>query len=177
MITRIEKEKQVKDLSETIQKAKAGFLVDFQGLNVEQITEMRKKLKNEGLADMKVCRNSLFKKALDNYPEMKEHLNLSLTHSNAFVFVFGEPSRVAKILSNYVGQTETLKIKTGFLDGKGISLTDIKTLATLPSFEELRAKVLSVFSAPMSKLLSVFSAAPKELLQVMVSYKDKGKEK
>lgn len=177
MITRIEKEKQIKTLSENIQKAKAGFLVDFQGLNVEQITEMRKKLRNEGLADMEVCRNTLFKKALDNYPEMKEHLNPSLTHSNAFVFAFGEPSRVAKILSHYVEQTEILKIKAGFLGGKGISLNDIQMLATLPSFEELRAKLLSVLSAPMSKLLSVFSAAPKGLLQIMVSYKDKSREK
>ena len=177
MITRLKKEKQVKALSENIQKAKAGFLVDFRGLNVEQITKMRKELRNEGLADMKVCRNTLFKKAFDSYPEIKEHLHSSLTHSNAFVFVFGEPSKVAKILSNYVEQTETLKIKTGFLDGKGINLSDIKTLATLPSFEVLQAKFLSVLSAPLSKLLAVFSAAPQGLLQVISSYKEEKEKK
>ncbi len=177
MITRLRKEEQVKSLSESIQKAKAGFLVDFQGLNVEQITKMRKELRNEGLADMKVCRNTLFKKALDDYPEVKEHLQSKLTRSNAFVFAFGEPSKVAKILSNYVEQTETLKLKTGFLDGKGINLVDIKTLATLPTLEVLQAKFLSVLSAPLSNLLAVFSAAPQGLLQVMGSYKEEKEKK
>lgn len=176
MITRLKKEEQVKSLSESIQKAKAGFLVDFQGLNVEQITKMRKELRSKGLADMKVCRNTLFKKALDSCPEIKEHLQSKLTNSNAFVFAFGEPSKVAKILSNYVEQTETLKLKTGFLEGKGIDLVDIKTLATLPSLEMLQAKFLSVLSAPLSKLLAVFSEAPQGLLQVMTAYKEE-KEK
>ena len=142
MITRANKEKQVQALSDSLKKAKAGFLVNFQGLNVQQVTEMRKDLRNEGLADMKVCRNTLFRKALDDYPEMKEHLNKSLTGANAFVFAFDDPSRVAKILSDYVKKTEILKIKTGVLDGKGISAQNITTLAKLPPLEILRAQFL-----------------------------------
>ena len=176
MITRANKEQQVQALSESIQKAQAGFLVNFQGLGVQQITEMRKDLRNEGLADMKVCRNTLFRKALDTYPEMKKHFSNSLTGPNAFVFAFGDPSRVAKILSNYVNKTEILTIKTGMLEGKGISAKDIKALATLPPIEVLKAQFLAVLSAPMSKLLSVFSAAPQGLLQVLSAHKDKGEK-
>ena len=173
MITRLKKEQQIQSLSESMKKAKAGFLVNFQGVSVQQITEMRKDLRNKGLADMKVCRNTLIRKALSTWPEAKEHLDSELTGSNAFVFAFEDPSRAAKILSDYVEKTETLQIKKGVLEGKGISIQDIKTLATLPSIEVLRAQLLSVLSAPMSKLLSVFLAVPQGLLRVFDAYKDK----
>ncbi len=171
MITRLEKEAQVKNISDNIQKAKAGFLVDFQGLSVQQITEMRKELRNEGMADMKVCRNTLFKNAFSAWPEMKEHFSSSLTGANAFVFAFGEPSRVAKVLADYAEKTEALQIKKGMLDGKGISAEDVKALAKLPPMEVLRAMLLGVFSAPLSQLLSVFSAVPESLLRVMSARK------
>lgn len=173
MITKVKKEKQVQFLSENIKKAQAGFLVNFQGLSVEQMTEMRKSLKDKGLADMKICRNTLFRKAMDDYPEIKEHLSSSLTGSNALVFAFDNPSKVAKILSDYVEKTEILKIKAGVLEGKGISMEDIKALAKLPSIEVLKAQLLGVLSAPMSKLLSAFSGVSQGLLSVLSSYKDK----
>lgn len=173
MITKVKKEKQVQFLSENIKKAQAGFLVNFQGLSVEQMTEMRKSLKDKGLADIKICRNTLFRKAMDDYPEMKEHLNASLTGSNALVFAFDNPSKVAKILSDYVEKTEILKIKAGVLEGKGISMEDIKALAKLPSIEVLKAQLLGVLSAPMSQLLSAFSGVSQGLLSVLSSYKDK----
>ncbi len=173
MLTRSDKEKQVQILSENMKKAKAGFLVNFQGLNVQQITEMRKDLRKEGLADMKVCRNTLLRRAISDYPEVKKHLQPELVGSNAFVLAFDDPSRVAKILSDYVEKTEMLQIKTGMLEGKGISLKDIEILSQLPGIEVLKAQLLSVLSAPMSKLLRAFSAAPQGLLRVLDSYKDK----
>ena len=173
MITRSKKEEQIKSVSDNFQKAKAGFLVNFQGLNVQQITEMRKELKHEGLADMKVCRNTLFKNALSSNPEMKEHFSTSLTGSNAFVFVFGEASRVAKILSNYVEKTELLQIKKGMLDGKGISSEDVKMLSKLPPMEVLRAQLLGTLSAPLSQLLAVFSKIPEVFLQIVDSHAKK----
>lgn len=177
MITKLKKEKQIQLLSENIKKAQAGFLVNFQGLNVEQMTEIRKLLKNEGCADIKICRNTLFRKAMADYPEVKEHFSSNLTGSNAFVFAFDNPSKVAKILSDYVEKTEVLKIKTGVLDGKGMSLEDIKALAKLPSIEVLKAQFLGILSAPMSKLLSIFSVVPQGLLSVLASYKDKVEKK
>jgi len=176
VITRLKKEKQVKHISDCIQRSKAGFLVDFQGLNVQQVTEMRKELRNKDLADMRVCRNSLISKALENYPEVKEHFNNHLTGSNAFVFAFEDPVKVAKILSDYVKKTDILKIKTGVLEGKGMSKQDISMLATLPSIEGLKSQFLSVLSAPLSKLLFAFSAAPQGLLRVLSTYKDKNKK-
>ncbi len=176
MITRLDKEAQIRNISDKLQKAKAGFLVSFQGLNVQQITEMRKELKNQGLADMKVCRNTLFKNALAVCPEVKEHLSSCMTGTNAMVFAFKEPSRVAKILADYAEKTDILKIKKGMLDGKAINAEDVHLLAKLPPMEVLRARLLGTLSAPLSKLLSVYSAVPQALLRVIDSYSKKGKK-
>ena len=175
-MTRSDKEKQIQDLSESMKKAQAGFLVNFQGLSVQQITALRKDLRNKGQADMKVCRNTLINRALSENSDIKEHFASHLTGSNGFVFAFENPSAVAKLLSGYVKETEVLQIKAGMLEGKGLDAQDIKVLADLPPLEVLRAQFLSVLSAPMSRCLSLFSAVPEALLRVLSGYKDKQKK-
>ncbi len=166
MITKADKEKQVQELSDSLKKAKAAFLVGFQGINVEQVTQMRKDLqKNAG--EMKVFRNTLLKQALVKEPEILKHLTPTLTGANAFVFAMDDPCSVAKTITNYVKQTEILKIKTGVLEGKGISALDVKTLGALPSINVLKAQLLAVFSAPLRRVLYVLSAAPIGFLRVI----------
>lgn len=173
MITREIKQKQIKFLSDSMQKSKASFLVDFKGLSVPEITELRKELRTNNLADMKVCRNTLIQKSLDLYPEAKKHLSSYLKGSNAIVFSYDNPSEVAKILCKYANKTEALNIKIGVLGKDSINVADIKALATLPSIEVLKAQLLGVLSAPMSKLLAVFSAAPQGIVRALSEYKDK----
>ncbi len=175
-MTRLDKEKQIQGLSENIKKSRAGFLVNFQGLSVQQITALRKDLRNKGQADMKVCRNTLINRALSESPDIKGHFVPHLTGSNGFVFAFENPSAVAKLLSTYVKETEMLQIKTGMLEGKGLKPQDIKVLADLPPLEVLRSQFLSVLSAPMSRCLSLFSAVPEGLLRMLSGYKDKQKK-
>ena len=172
MITRAEKQKQVESLSQNIKKSAGGFLVNFKGLNVEQMTKMRKKLSNNKQSNITVCRNTLFKKALEPYSEQQKHLSPHLMGSNAFVFAFSDPSQVAKELFKFAKQNQALKIKTGILDGKGISLEEIKTLADLPSKQELRAKFLAVLAGPMSQFMALALALPKGLLRVLDSHKE-----
>ena len=109
---------------------------------------------------------------MEPYTEEQKHLSPHLIGSNAFVFAFSEPSQVAKELFKFAKQNQALKIKTGILDGKGISLEEIKTLADLPSKEELRAKFLALLTGPMSQFLAVASAVPKGLLRVLDSHKE-----
>ena len=175
MITRSEKEKQIQNLSTRLKKAQAGFLVNFKGLSVQQITDLRKSLKAGGQADMYVCRNTLISRALSDSAELKEHFSSHLTGSNAFVFAFENPSATVKVLADCVKETEILQIKTGMLEKKGLSLQEIKVLADLPPMEVLRAQFLSVLSAPLSQCLSLFSAVPEGLLRVLVALKAKKK--
>lgn len=172
MITRQTKQKHIQYLTDNMQKAKAGFLVDFQGLTVPEITKIRKELTVDNLAIVKVCRNTLIKKSLKNFPEVEKHLHSYLKGSNAIIFSYDNPSAVAKILSNYSDKLEFLKIKIGFLDKSSLSAEDIKALGKLPPIEILKAQFLGVLSAPMSKMLAVLSAAPQGFLRVLSVYKD-----
>ena len=172
MITREKKETHVQELKRLMGKSKAGFLVQFQGLNVEQMTKIRKELKTTSQAEMKVFRNTLIQRALEDQPAVQEHISPSLTGPNAFVFAFDDPCKVVKILSNYAEETKILKIKTGMMEGAGLSVKDIKILSELPSIEILKSQFLSVLQAPMSRLLSLFSAVPKGALRVLDSYKN-----
>ena len=177
MLTRLEKEKKIQALEANLKKAKAGFLVDFKKLNVQQITEMRKELGKDGLGSMAVYRNTLILRALADFPEMKEHLAPFVKGSNAFVFAFEDPSKTAKVLQTYVKKTEILKIKTGVMDNKKLPVEDIKMLANLPSLEVLRAQFLSALSAPLSKMLAVCSAGSQGFLRALSAFKDSGGDK
>ena len=174
MITRENKEKQVQDLSRYIGESKASFLLHFQGLNVDQINQLRKELRTEQSAEMKVFRNTLIQKALEqNHPQVVDHFKPHLTGSSAFVFTTNNPSGTAKILSRYVKETECLQIKVGVMEGQAINKEDIEILAKLPSLEVLKAQFLGLLTAPLSGLLGTLSAVPAGLLQLVSAYKDK----
>ena len=147
--------------------------MSFKGMDAGQITALRKDLKKEKKSEMKVFRNTLVKKALSHQKEISSFLSPHLNGSCAFVFAFDDPCETAKILSRYAGETESLKIKHGVMESKALSEKEIKLLATLPSKEVLQARLLAVFSAPMSRLLRVFSSLPEAALRVMSGYRDK----
>ena len=157
-MNRMDKEKEVAALSGYMKRAKASFVVGFQGLNVERITAMRKELRQQA-GEMKVFRNTLLRRALER-SDLLSHLEPSLKGANAFVFAMEDPCSVAKIVGRYVKETEILKIKTGILDNKGIQAQDIKMLGSLPALPVLQAKLLALLSAPMQNLLAILSAVP-----------------
>jgi len=156
MITRADKEQEVLAITEKYSKAKGAFIVDFKGMKVEQVTNLRKKL-NQADAEMKVVRNTLAKRALKNYPEVSEAFNKSLKGTNALVFAFGEVTAAAKTLANFAKDVEVLQIKTGVMDGNPLDEAKIKFIATLPGKNELRAMFLGVLQAPGSKLARCLS--------------------
>lgn len=151
MITRATKEQQVKFLTEQFVKARGAFIVDFKGMKVEQVTNLRKKL-NQSESEMKVVRNTLAKRAFKDHPAVEKALSGSMTGTNAIVFSFGEVNATAKVLADFAKDVEVLQIKTGMMDGEALDDTKIKFLATLPGKNELRAMFLGVLQAPGSKL-------------------------
>ncbi len=177
MIFRENKEKMVQEFSSHLGKSKAAFLMSFKGMDVGQITALRKELKKEKKSEMKVFRNTLVKKALSSQKkEISESFGPHLNGSCAFVFAFEDPCETAKILSRYAKDTEHLQIRQGFMGTQALGVKDINLLATLPSQAVLRARLLSVFSAPLSRLLRVFCTLPEGALRVFSEYKDKQKK-
>ncbi len=171
MLSREQKAERISTLSESLSRSKATFLVDFTGMNVEQVTDLRKNLFKID-AEMRVVKNTLAKLALKDYPESDKALEGEFVGTNAFVFAYEDASASAKALTEFSKNVEALKLKTGVMEGEKLDESKIKYLATLPGKDELRAKLLSVFMAPATSTVRVMNAVPSGFLNVMNAYKD-----
>jgi len=171
MITRAEKAQEIASLSEKFGRAKAAFLVDFKGMNVEQVTALRKKLLPVE-AEMKVVRNTLAIRALADHPQA-EFLKDSFVGNNAIVFAYNDASASAKALTDYAKEVEFLQVKVGVMDGQKLDTQGIKALANLPSKEVLRAQLLGLLQQPMAKFVGTLNAVPSGFVRVLAAQKDK----
>lgn len=172
MMTREQKRQEISNLSEKFGKAQAAFLVDFKGLNVEKVTELRKKL-SDLHSEMKVVRNTLAKLAIKDHPGTDEALREHFIGTNAVVFSYEDASASAKALKEFGEKAEELVIKTGVLEGKSLDVNAIKALADLPSKEVLQAQFLGLLQAPMAKFVRTLNEVPSGFARVLAAYKDK----
>lgn len=147
MSTAIEKKKQiVEEITEKFKNSVSTIVVDYRGLNVAEITELRKQLREAGV-EFKVYKNTLTRRAAEA-AELAE-INDVLTGPNAIAFSNDDVVAPAKILNNFAKENEALEIKVGVIEGKVVSVEEIKALAELPSREGLLSMLLSVLQAPI----------------------------
>lgn len=169
---RTRKSAEISGLSEKFGKAKAAFLIDFKGMSVEEVTNLRKKLR-PAESEMKVVRNTLAKRALKDYPNIEKAITDEFVGTNAVVFAYGDVAAPAKTLVDYSKQVERLVIKSGVMEGEKLNSAKVKYLATLPPKDVLRAQMLGLLQAPMSKFLGTLQAAPGQFVRVLAAYRDK----
>ncbi|WP_253715580.1 50S ribosomal protein L10 [Bdellovibrio bacteriovorus] len=162
MITRADKEQEIKVITDKFSKAKGAFIVDFKGIKVEQVTSLRKKL-NAADSEMKVVRNTLAKRAFKDHPAIDTAFANSMKGTNAIVFSYGEVNATAKALADFAKDVEILQIKTGVMDGEALDSNKIKFLATLPGKDQLRAQLLATFLASGSALARCLKAYGEKL--------------
>ena len=148
------KKQAVLDLIEKFSSATAGVLVDYKGITVEQDTQMRKALRDAGV-EYTVTKNSISRFACKEVGYDK--LNDILAGPTAIALSVNDPIAPAKIIAKYAKDIKTLEIKGGFVDGKVISADEVSDLAKLPSREELIAKALGSFNAPISGFVNVLN--------------------
>lgn len=145
MLSKARKAEQILEMSSHFEKAKGNFIIQFQGLSVQQMSQLRSQLRAKQ-AQMRVMRNTLVKRALENHSHLKKAFSDSLSGANAFVFSFGDAGETAKILSNFCEESQILKIKKATIGSNILLEKDVLQLASLPSLNELRAQLISVFS-------------------------------
>ena len=171
MITRAQKTETIAGLSDRFSRAKAAFLVDFKGINVENITKLRKQLSSLN-AEMQVVRNTLAKRALKDRPSDEKALAENLVGPNAVIFAFDDVSASAKAISEFSKDVEEFVVKCGVMDGVALDQSKIKYLATLPSKDVLRAQLLGLLAAPASKFVRVLNEVPSSFVRVLNTYKE-----
>lgn len=150
-----QKQQLVAELSEKLKNSVAGVIVDYKGITVEDDTKLRKELREAGV-DYFVVKNTMLRFAVDN-AELSG-LKDVLEGTTAIAVSNEDPVAAAKILVNYAKDSETFNIKSGYVDGKILSVSEIEDLAKLPSKEVLIAKVLGGLNAPISGFANVLNA-------------------
>ncbi|MFC4183919.1 50S ribosomal protein L10 [Saccharococcus thermophilus] len=156
MSSAIELKKQiVAEIAEKFRASKSTVIVDYRGLNVAEITELRKQLREAGV-EFKVYKNTLTRRALAEVG--LEGLNDVLTGPNAIAFSNEDVVAPAKVLSEFAKNHEALEIKAGVIEGNIATLEEINALAKLPSREGLLSMLLSVLQAPIRNFALVTKA-------------------
>jgi large subunit ribosomal protein L10 len=140
------KKQLVSTISEKIKNSQSTILVDYRGLTVAEVTELRKSLREAGI-EFKVYKNSMVVRAAEEN-DLKE-LAEYLTGPTAIAFSNEDVVAPAKILNDFAKKHEALEIKAGVIEGRIASLEEVKALAELPSREGLLSMVLSVLQAPI----------------------------
>ena len=159
-----EKQKDMEALRAELEKASNVFLTGYEKLTVAQDFELRKAIRGAG-AGYKVIKNSTAEKAAEGLPAGEMLKDLKGMCSLAFTA--GDPVALAKALSTYAKENPSFTFKAGVVEGRVVDVTGIQALATLPSREELFAKLLYVINAPAQQLVTAMNGVGRNLAVVV----------
>ncbi|MBU5594687.1 50S ribosomal protein L10 [Amphibacillus sp. MSJ-3] len=141
-----QKKQLVSEIATKFRDSQSTVLVDYRGLDVAEVTELRKQLREAGV-DYKVYKNSMSRRAAAEV-ELSE-LDEILVGPTAIAFSNDDVVAPAKIINNFIKEHKDLEIKGGVIEGNVATLDQIKELADLPNYEGLLSMLLSVLQAPV----------------------------
>lgn len=164
------KKAKVKELSQKMKDAKSFVLADYRGLTVEQDTQLRKAMREAGV-EYTVIKNSTIRFAAkeNGYDQLDEYLN----GPTALAISLDDPVAPSKLLTKFAKDFEKLEIKAGVVEGKILDVNGIKSIASLPSKEELVAKVVGGLSGPLYGIVNVLNANIRGLAVALKAIADK----
>ena len=166
-----QKKELVERLSKQLADAKMTMLVDYKGLTVLQITELRAKLREAGV-QMEVVKNTLLTRAAAGTGS--EVMNDLCKGPTAIIISQDDPVAPAKVVVDFLKEktNDKLEIKGAALDGKFLNEEEIKQLAKMPSREELLGKLVCTLNAVPTSLVNVLSGVPRAFVNVVSAIKD-----
>lgn len=164
-----DKQKVVEELQEKFASTKVVIVTDYKGLNVAQMTELRRKL-SEADVEYKVVKNTLLSRASKDTDVAL--LTDVFEGPSAIALSFNDPVAPAKVLTQFAKDHKKLEIKAGVMDGRRLDLDAITALSKLPSREELLSQVLSAMNAVPSGLVRALADVPRRMLNVLSAIKD-----
>lgn len=169
MATKAFKTNKIESLKEKLSKAQVAIVTEYRGFSVEEITNLRRKLQKED-GDYTVAKNTLAKIAVKGTEF--EVLTDSLKGPIALALGYKDQVSPAKALAAFIKEAKKGEIIAAALDGKLLSATEAKALATLPSKEEIYAKMLGCINSPASGIANSTNAVLTQLVRTMAAVRD-----
>ena len=163
-VTRADKEQELQELEAAFKSADTAILVDYKGLNVPAVTELRRQIRG-AKAQYKVVKNTLAKRASKG--TRLASLEAHFEGTTAVAYTGNDAVALAKALTAFMKTAPALQIKAAVVQGQSIKPAAVTDLATLPGKPELYAKLLFLLQAPMQQLVTVLSATPRNLVTVL----------
>lgn len=158
------------ELKEKFARAKSVAFGQYAGMSVEQLSAMRKEMRAANV-EFKVAKKTLMKiAAKEQGVEIPDDL---MPGTIGAILSYGDQVSGPKIVSKFAKKIEVLKLVGGMMDGKTLSLKDVKVLAELPSREELLAKFMSMLNAPLQNFHGAISAPVSSFARATKAYADK----
>jgi len=171
-VTKAKKAEQIEKLNVSLQKASSMIVGTFSKLTVAKDDQLRRTVRSVG-GRYQVVKNTLAQRASEG-TKVGDALK-GLKGVTSIAYTEGDPVALAKALSKYVDDNPEFSFKSGVLEGRVISISEIKALATMPSKEELYSKLLFLINAPAQRLVTVMNAAGRDLAVVINQGVEKNK--
>ena len=168
MMNKDKKKTYIEEMKSFFKKNSSVFVTHYQGLSVKQIDELRSEMRKHGIL-FKITKNRITKLALEG-SKFKKLENL---FSGPTAIAFSEDAITsAKILTRFAKKNTNLKIIGGIMEEKPLSLEDVEKIATLPTLDEARAKIVGIFTTPAQKIIGIL-LAPGSKIAILALAKSK----
>ena len=154
MMNKEKKKTYIEEMKNFFSKNSSVFITHYQGLTVNQIDELRAEMRNHGIL-FKITKNRITKLALEGSKFKK--LEKLFTGPTAVAFS-GDAITSAKILTKFAKKNPSLKIIGGIMEEEPLSIEEVEKIATLPTLDEARAKIVGILTAPAQKIMSILLA-------------------
>lgn len=159
----------VAEVSAHVAKAKSIVVAEYRGLAVGRMTELRARARKSGVY-LRVLKNTLARRAVEGTPfaGLSQHMKGPLVYG-----ISPDPVATAKVLNEFARVNDKLVIRAGAMENAVISAKEVSALATMPSREELLARLLGTMQAPIAKLARTLNEVPARFARTLAAVRDK----